>query len=38
MASPTGTMPICSPSAPTSRTSGTRILSLMRGSTLIESS
>jgi hypothetical protein len=37
-ASPMVTMPICSPAAPTRRISGTRILSLMRGSTLIESS
>lgn len=31
-------MPTCSPAAPTRRTSGTRILSLMRGSTLMKSS
>src|SRR3954470_6524237 len=34
-ASPIGTMPICSPSAPTRRTSGMRIRSLIRGSTLM---
>src|ERR671920_1466373 len=33
-ASPIGTMPTCSPSGPTRRTSGTRIRSLIRGSVM----